>query len=171
MNCARCEERLSDYLEESLAAEGMQEMELHFESCTACRDLRDDVATIMGWGKDYPVHTAPAWLPSRIVANTPQVVRLTWRDLLVGAWRGMTEPRFAMSLLTATIVLGWMSSVAGFTPNVGGFIRNPAAVYYGMEGVVQRAYGEVVRNYYRSPLVNQIQYQIHTRIEQLRENS
>ena len=171
MNCANCEERLSDYLEQALPQDLMEAMEEHFTACAMCRELRDDVALIMDMRVHVAVHTPPPWLGGRIVASTPQVVRVTWRDLFAGIWQGLYEPRFAMSLLTATIVMGWMSSLAGFTPSMGAFIRNPAAIYYGMEGAVHRAYGEAVRNYYRSPLVNQIQYQIHTRIEQLRENS
>ena len=72
-----------------------------------------------------------------------------------------------MSFFTAALVLSWMGSLAGISPDWATVVRNPAAIYYGAQGAANRAYDEAVRKVYRSPLVSEIQ----TRIEQLREIS
>jgi hypothetical protein len=171
MNCNYFEDRLSDYLENTLDAAERPAVELHFQSCASCGPLLAGVREVMQWGKEFPVEPAPAWLSTRIVANTPIVVRVTWRDWVATVWRNVSEPRFAMSLLTSMLMIGWIGSMAGITPSDLSVVRHPSEIYYGVEGWASRVYGDAVRNYYSSPLVNSIQCHIHTRIEQFRENS
>jgi len=76
-----------------------------------------------------------------------------------------------MALMTSTLMIGWLGSTAGITASDLSMVRNPSAIYYGVEGWASRIYGDAVRNIYSSPFVNSIQCQIHTRIEQFRENS
>jgi hypothetical protein len=171
MNCAYCEDRMSDYIENTLSVEERAVLDLHFQSCGSCSELRSGVVEVLQWGKSFPIQEPAVWLPARIVANTPTVVRLTWKDLWSAAWQTVSEPRFALALFTATLVLGWLGNVTGISPSVATLVRHPTAIYYGIEGLANRAYGDLVRNYYGSPLVREIQCQIHTRIEQFRENS
>jgi len=171
MNCAYCEERLSDYLENALIVSERAAMESHLQGCSYCTELLDGVRQVIQWGRDFQVQPAPAWLAPRIVANTPQVVRVTWADWRRNAWRQICEPRFALALLTATLVLGWMGSLAGITADDLAIVRQPSAIYYRFGGWANRVYGDAVRGYYGSSLVNAIQCQIHTQIEQFRENS
>jgi hypothetical protein len=113
---------------------------------------------------------------SCLVAHTyrcehPAGRRITWRDWLVGAWKNVCEPRVAMALLTSTLVLGWMGNLAGISAPDIATLRHPVAVYHRIGGWANRLYGDAVRSYYSSPIVNAIQCQIHSRIEQFRENS
>jgi anti-sigma factor RsiW len=170
MNCAHCEERMSDYLEDALNTSERMELEAHLQVCIACNDLLQSVRTVMRWGKDLQEQTPPAWLSSRIAANTPLVVRITWRDWVVNVWKGVSEPRFALSLLTSIFMLGWMGQLAGFSAADVSMVRHPSAIYQRMEGWANRAYGDAVRGYYSSSVVRTIQCQI-SRIELLRENS
>ena len=78
--------------------------------------------------------------------------------------------RLAPATLTSMIMLGWMGSLAGITAGDLALVRHPSAIYYRMEGLANRIYGDAVRSYY-TPLVNEIQCQINSRIEQYRENS
>jgi predicted anti-sigma-YlaC factor YlaD len=167
MNCTHCEERLSDYLEGSVDGAERDALDVHLQSCSACAGLLSNMRDVMAWGRHFPVYDVPAWLPLRILANTPQLAREHWTDTLVAAWRCMTQPRVAMGLFTATLVLGWLGSLAGISPNWNSVVRNPAGIYYEAQGAMNRAYGEAIRRYYRSPIVNEIK----TRIEQLREIS
>ena len=171
MNCAYCEERLSGHIEGTLEPSERAAVEAHLQSCSVCRELLDGVRSVMGWGKELQVQLPPAWLASRILANTPQVVRITWRDWFSSAWKNVCEPRFALALLTSTLVLGWMGSMAGISAADVAMVRHPSAIYYRMGGWANRIYGDAVRSYYTSPIVNTIQCQIHSRIEQYRENS
>jgi len=171
MNCTYCEDRLSDYLEGALDAVERGLVEEHLKSCLVCNELLDGVRTVMHWGKDLPAQLPAPWLASRIVSNTPHVIRVTWRDWMVGVWKNVCEPRFALAVLTSTLMLGWMGSLAGITLADVALVRHPSAIYNRMGGFANRLYGDAVRSYYSSPLVNAIQCQIHSRIEQFRENS
>jgi anti-sigma factor RsiW len=167
ITCALCEERMSDYLEHVLGQADQSAMEVHLESCVACSALLADMTKVVDWGKTFPVHEAPLWLPSRIIANTPLVERERWIDTLTRAWKWIFDPRAAMGVFTATLVLSWLGNLAGISPDWTTVVRNPTAIYYEAQGAVNRAYDEAVRKYYRSPLVTGIR----TRIEQLREIS
>jgi anti-sigma factor RsiW len=171
MNCAHCEDQLSAYLEDALETSERLDVEAHLQTCAACSELLEGVREVMQWGKNFSVPEPPLWLPARIVANTPHVVRITWKDWLVGAWRNVSEPRFAMVLLASMLVLGWMGSLAGISAPDIATLRHPVAVYHRIGGWANRMYGEAIRTYYSSPIVNAIQCQIHSRIEQFRENS
>ena len=171
MNCIHCEEQLSAYLEDALDGAERAAVEAHLHSCASCSELLDGVRQVIQWGREFQSPLPASWLPTRIVANTPLVVRITWRDWFAGAWNRISEPRFALALLTSTIVLGWMGSIAGISAPDVATLRHPSAVYYRMGGWANRIYGDAVRTYYNSTLVNAIQCQIQTRIEQFRENS
>jgi hypothetical protein len=171
MNCTYCEDRLSDYLENGLDSQERASVAMHLQSCSGCNELLEGVRNVMRWGRELPVQLPPPWLSHRIIANTPQVVRITWRDWATTAWRNLVEPRFALSLLTSTIMLGWMGSLAGISMEDVAMVRHPSAIYYRMEGAANRLYGGAVRSIYSSPILNAIQCQLHSRIEQFRENS
>jgi len=171
MNCNYFEERVSDYLENTLSGPERLVMEEHLSSCPACSELLEGVRQVMLWRNELSDHTPSPWLASRIVANTPQVIRITWRDWFVNAWRSVSEPRFALGLLTSVLMLAWMGNVVGISASDLAMVRHPSAIYNRMEGWANRVYGDAIRSYYSSPLVNTIQCQIHRRIEQYRENS
>jgi len=167
MNCLHCEERMSEYLEYALDAVERSTMDLHLHVCADCRALLASMREVLAWGKAFPVYEAPPWLATRIVANTPRVARASWLDPLASVWKWISEPRIALMFFTATLVLSWLGSAAGISPDWGTIVRHPTAIYYGAQGTLNRAYEEAVRRYYRSPLVTGIR----TRIEQLREIS
>ena len=171
MNCNHCEDRFSDYLEQTLPANEQAIVESHLNSCVACRELLAGVRQVLQFGRELAEQVPPAWLSSRIVANTPQVIRITWRDWFVTAWRNVMEPRFALGLLTSTLMLGWMGSIVGITPSDVVALRHPSAIYNRVGGWANRLYGDAVRGYYNSPLVHEIQCQLNSRFEQFRENS
>jgi hypothetical protein len=168
MNCAKCEEQMSNFLENALTATEREAMELHLQTCQACTELLVAMTEVLAWGKSFPVFEAPLWLPIRIIANTPNIERESWLDTITSIGRWIIEPRTAMAFFTATLVLSWLGGLAGISAaNWTTVVRDPAAIYYGAQGMLNRAYDEAVRSYYRSPVVTEIQ----TRIEQLREIS
>src|SRR5215475_548590 len=115
MNCANFEELLSDYLENTLSPAERLSAERHLAACMNCSALVADVGAILGWAKAFPVHVPPQWLPSKIVADTPHVVRETWLDTLAAMWRRILEPRAAMAILTAMVVFAWMGGQLGIS--------------------------------------------------------
>ena len=96
MNCTYFEERVSDYLEDALSAADRSAMDEHLLSCSACAELLDGVRHVMHWREELPAVVPPTWLAHRIVANTPQVIRITWRDWIVKASTSMRAPTFAL---------------------------------------------------------------------------
>jgi len=167
MNCTTVEELASDYLEHALDEVRASSVALHLQSCSACTELLQGISEVWSAAKFFPVYEPPAWLATRIVANTPRIARESWVDTIAAMWKWIIEPRTAMAVFTAILVLGWMGSMVGITPNWVAAVRNPGALYYGAHSALDRAYDEAIRKYYRSPLVTEIQ----TRIEQLREIS
>jgi hypothetical protein len=167
MNCTRCEELMSDYLEHAISANDRDQIESHLQLCAACSELLSGMTDVLAWAGSFPTYEAPSWLTARIVANTPRIARESWIETLRLAWRWITEPRTAMMVFTATLVLGWMGSLAGISPDWAEIVRNPTSIYYEGEAAVNRAYAGAVRAYYQLPLVTEIEVQI----EQLREIS
>jgi hypothetical protein len=168
MNCTRCEEQLSDYLEDALGAGERDAMDAHLRTCQSCHELVVSLRDVLMAVQNFPVYDPPLWIPTRILANTPLVARETWRDTLSGMVRWIREPRMAMIVFTATVVLSWMGSLAGVSPaGVARVIQDPAILYYEAETRLNRAYGTAIRTYYSTPIVTQI----HSQIERLREIS
>ena len=167
MNCATVEELASDYLEGSLTAANRAAVAAHLQTCSECAVLLAGITDVMSAGRAFPVYEPPAWLATRIVAKTPRIARESWLDTIGAVWKWIVEPRTAMALFTAVLVLGWMGSIAGVSPDWAAAVRNPSSIYYGAHSMLNRAYDEAIRKYYRSPLVTEIQ----TRIEQIREIS
>ena len=155
LNCAECEEKLSDYIERSLSEVERAGVELHLRSCQSCHELVSGMKLVIDASRDFPVYAPPAWLASRIVANTPPS-RMLLRDRLAALWQSLGEPRTALAIFTAAIVLGWIG---------GGTVRE--AVFNRAESVVSCAYDHAVRTYYRSPVV----IELHARIDEFMENS
>ena len=157
MNCRDCEERMSDYLENAVSVSDRHQIELHLESCATCSELLSGMRDVLSWGESFPVYEAPGWLPSRIVANTPRRLRESWLETLRLAGQWIVQPRTAMVIFTATLVLGWLGSLAGISPDWAAIVRNPAAVYYQGQATVNCMYQGAVRAYYQSPLAAEIE--------------
>ena len=165
MNCTYCEERISDYLEGALSPSDRAELDVHFQACAACSELLGDVRRLLE--STFPIHAAPEWLAPRIIANTPYVVRETWADTFRTAWQWLMEPRTAMAVFTAVLVIGWLGGQAGISRDTLSDLSSPSVVVDEAQGLLSGAYNAAVRAYYRSPVVATI----YCRIEQLRERS
>src|SRR5262245_1983950 len=129
MKCAQCEERMSDYLENALAVVDRHDIELHLQSCNACSELLAGMRHVITWGETFPVYEPPSGLPARIVSSTPRIAHESWTDTLLLAWRWLIEPRIAMAIFTATLVIGWLGALAGVSPNWEAIVRDPASIY------------------------------------------
>jgi len=156
MNCMDCEERMSAYLERTLEDNLRLAVEAHLHSCAECREVFAGVASFVETGKSFPIHETPAWMASRIVANTPVSERKSLRAAIADTWKTLGEPRTALAIFTAAMVIGWFSGVS-----VRESILNKA------ESVLSCTYDRAIRSYYRSPLI----IEIHSRFDQLMENS
>jgi anti-sigma factor RsiW len=155
LNCTDCEEKLSDYIERSLGEAERTVVELHLHSCRSCNELVSGMMHVIAAGREFPIYAPPEWLASRIVANTPPTPT-SLRGRLAAMWQSLGEPRTALAIFTAAIVMGWVG---------GGTARE--AIFNRAENVVSCAYDHAIRSYYRSPVV----IELHAKIDQLMENS
>ena len=166
MNCQDCETRLSDYIEHAPSvtadrAEAVRdEMDLHFKECQACSELLEGMTQVIEAGALFPAYEPPPWLATRIIANTPQDRKDSLRDVLSKVWRSLGEPRTALAIFTATVVIGWFGGVTA-----------RASVFNRAQSAVSCAYDRAVRTYYRSPMVIEIHSQIQSTYDRILENS
>src|SRR5262245_54955238 len=72
MNCNRCEELMSDYLENALDQSERDALELHFKDCADCKQLLAGMTKVLEWGRTFPVHEASAQLQMRIIESVPR---------------------------------------------------------------------------------------------------
>jgi Putative zinc-finger len=165
MNCKQCEERMSDYLENAISVADRHQFEFHLQSCAACSELLSGMKDVLAWGSSFPIYEAPQWLPSRILANTPRIARESGVETLRLAWRWITQPRTAMAVFTAILVLGWLGNLAGISPDWGAIVRNPTSIYDQGEAAVSCVYEGAVHAYYSSALVTEIEAQIEQLME------
>jgi hypothetical protein len=147
---------MSGYLEQTLEDNLRLAVEAHLHSCAECREVFAAVASLVETGKSFPILEAPVWMASRIVANTPVDERKSLRAAIGDIWRTLGEPRTALGIFTAAVVIGWFSGVP-----VRETILNKA------ESVLSCTYDRAIRSYYRSPVI----IEIHSRFDQLMENS
>jgi anti-sigma factor RsiW len=165
-DCRQVERHLDAYVEQTAGPQEREATRRHLERCPSCRELAACIREAFDWTADFPELGPPDWLATRILANTPPVVRERWRDTFLGAWRWITEPRMAMTVFASVFILGWVSNVLGMPLDVSGMVRNPSGALYSAEGVMSQVYDQAVRSYYRSPIV----HEIYCRIEQLKES-
>jgi predicted anti-sigma-YlaC factor YlaD len=167
-DCSTFEDRLSEFIDGLMSGDDALMMTGHLAECGSCRQVLDAIKGVVGIGQQFPVYEAPEWLVTRIVANTPRTERETWMDTISGIGRWIVEPRMAMTVFTAVLVLGWMSNMAGIPLSPASF-TNPSAVYYSVEELADDMYNWSVRFYYGVP--HTVVGEIQSRIEQLRESS
>lgn len=182
-SCARVTEQLSDLIDGQLSGDEEHAVIMHLAGCDSCSRIQESMAGLVGWGREFPTYEAPAGLLTRILEDTRPVppemrpeanpqwvltVRETWFETLLGIGRWIVEPRTAMAMFTAVLVLGWMSNIAGVSLEPSA-LSNPSAVYYSVEELADDVYDRSVRFYYRVPhaVIGEIQF----RIEQMRERS
>src|SRR5262245_7099203 len=104
MNCAHCEERMSDCLEVALRPYERRTVHWDLQSCRACSDLHAGMTDVLAWARTCPVHERPSWLPARILANTPRLARERWTDTIAVIWKWIADPRPALGLFTEALV-------------------------------------------------------------------
>ena len=153
LSCAEVREHLSERLDRRSAGYGAP-LDTHLAACPECREAREVMAEAMDWAKRIPSREPPRWLAARIVAVTPPLrpksVREAGFDALAGVRRWFVEPRIAMSVFSAVLVLSWMTRITG-VPLDPSALRNPSAVYHGVETLAGDVYDRSVRFYYGVP--------------------
>lgn len=114
-SCVQIEERLSDYLDNSLTEGERTEFRAHVDACAHCAPLLAQVNHITQRIRDLELEPAPPMLVSRILDQTlgPRKAkrqRLAWIPVL---W----NPRFATGAVTVLATLLIIFHAAGVKPS------------------------------------------------------
>ncbi len=98
MLCREFEDYISDYCDGLLGEAEQKSLATHAASCSACRELLQDVRNIIQLGRRFPADPAPARLEERILAATLGTQeRFSWKDLLTGNFAFLNRvPRLVM---------------------------------------------------------------------------
>ena len=144
MNCDKCQDLVSDFLDGALSHEDQKTLNLHLEECLSCADVRTDLESIVSFCKtqrgEYsaPPNEQALWLRIRnVIESTPSPkpaeATATPRRSLISRWAGRTwQLSFSqMAASVAAIVLLVSLSTAvgmrGFRAGQSSKAQAPAA--------------------------------------------
>lgn len=126
MNCDKCQDLVSDFVDGALSHEDQNTLNLHLEECLSCADVRNDLQSIIGFCKtqrgEYgpPPNEQALWLRIRnvIEANDIAAPKATMAQpaRAVSSWIGRTwELSFSQLAASAAIIvlLVSLSTVVG----------------------------------------------------------
>jgi hypothetical protein len=146
MNCDKCEDLISDFLDGALSREDQTMLNAHLEECLGCASVRTDLQSLVGFCHTQrgqysaPPNEKALWLRIRNVieaeaaTGTAAPVRAggnSWTNWLSRSWE-LSFPQLAaaaavivlvVSLSTAVGLRRWQSGATAFTPSRGGADR------------------------------------------------
>ncbi len=71
MNCEKCQDLISDFLDGALSREDQTTLNSHLEECLGCADVRNDLQSIVGFCQDQRgEYTAPPNETSAVAAHS-----------------------------------------------------------------------------------------------------
>jgi hypothetical protein len=105
MNCEKCQEQLSDFLDGTLGHAEHASVSAHLAACADCADAREEFNSILAAARDAHEHLyAPAderalWLRVRAaVESEDRVAAVAATGTRVGCWSRLLNARFQLSL-------------------------------------------------------------------------
>jgi hypothetical protein len=149
MDCARCEEKLSEYLERTLPEQEKREIGRHLEDCADCSVLLDEMKSILAVSQNFPGEELDDRLLERILLRTSGQPRTRhfWEDLRHFSLRTMLTPRFASGAVLATLFLLLMANLGFPRISTVASTLSPRQVFRQLDMGVQRIYGKGLQAY------------------------
>lgn len=112
--CADFEDRLTDFLEGTLARADEEAATAHLETCGNCRALVEDVRATLSLCQQAEQLEPPAKLAERILEQTVGKPRpLAWLEQARAWMRPIMEPRFALSFAMALFSVSLVINALG----------------------------------------------------------
>jgi hypothetical protein len=137
MNCEKCQDLISDFLDGALSHEDRITLNLHLEECLGCAEVRDDLQAIVGFCQAHrgeysaPPNEKALWQRVRImieagassgaVAATP-ARRNLWTNWAGRSWE-LSFPQLAASVAVIALVVS-LSTYVGMRHLPGGETGN-----------------------------------------------
>ena len=140
MNCDKCEDLISDFLDGALSQEDQTMLNAHLEECLGCASVRTDLQSLVGFCHTQrgqysaPPNETALWLRIRNVIEAEARIgtaapvpagRNFWTNWLSRSWE-LSFPQLAaaaavivlvVSLSTAVGLRRWQSGATGSTPS------------------------------------------------------
>jgi hypothetical protein len=160
MNCAEIEILICDYVDGTLSADRMAEVERHFAECPACAEMaRDSAAAVAFIGRAAEVAPPPE-LVTRILFDAPwrknRPVAKGVRSKLSGWLSPVLQPKFVMGAAMTILSFSILSQLAPVR-QLRATDLEPKAVWRGLENRVLDAWDRSVKFYDNLKFVYQIQ--------------
>jgi|ERR1043166_6681847 hypothetical protein len=125
MNCEKCQDLISDFVDGALSREEQATLNSHLEECFECADVRNDLQSIVGFCQanrgDYaaPPNERALWLRIRNMIETgadagavaPAPARRSWSAWLGRSWE-LSVPQLAASVAAIVLVVS-LSTIVG----------------------------------------------------------
>jgi len=125
MNCEKCQDLISDFVDGSLSHQDQATLNSHLEECFLCADVRDDLQSIVGFCQsqrgeyEAPPNERALWLRIRNMIETgaePDAAAAPERRKFWSSWTGrsweLSLPQLAASVAAIVLVVS-LSTIVG----------------------------------------------------------
>ena len=126
MNCEKCTDLISDFVDGSLTQEERSTLSQHLDECLSCADVRSDLHSIISFCEsqrgqyEAPPNDKALWLRIRNVieaetvsaAAVPAVPRRSWTAWIGKTWE-LSFPQLAAATAAIVLIVS-LSTVVGF---------------------------------------------------------
>ena len=105
MDCAQIEERLSEYMESSLPANEMTDIDLHLKKCRSCSDLINEMRSLVTACQHYPsLEVDPNLLEKILLRTSGRPLTPSFREQLFQYLvRPLRNPQYAVGACLAIL--------------------------------------------------------------------
>jgi hypothetical protein len=149
MDCSQIEERLSEYMEGSLASIERDKIAEHIAKCAHCSGLLNEMQSVLAACKNFPKLKIDSNLVESILIRTTGHGRTrTLREKFQAySFRSMLTLRFAANAAIATLLI--ILSIKLMMPHITTVVSaaSPAEALQAMDRGVQRLYSKGIRAY------------------------
>jgi len=171
MDCAKIEQRLSDYMESSLPADEMILVKKHLEECRSCSALLDAMRSVVSTCDSYPaLELDPDLLETILLRTSGRPRTLSFRERFSQyVRRPLLTPRLAAGISLATMFLAFTTYL--MMPRMSAVMSSiaPSDLLQLMDRGVQQLYGEGLKAYYKkNDLQAQLSYYKNSAMNKLR---
>ncbi|MBP1608543.1 MAG: hypothetical protein H6Q04_778 [Acidobacteria bacterium] len=149
MNCAGCEEKLSEYLEQALPEPEGRDIDRHLEDCAKCSALLEEMKSMLAVSRNFPDEELDDRLLEKILLRTSGQPRKRhfWEELRHFSPGTLLTPRFASGAVLATLFLVLLANLVFPRTSTMAAVLSPQQIFRQLDIGVQQIYGKGLQAY------------------------
>ena len=149
MDCSRIEQQLSGYMESSLHADEMNQVEEHLKSCLHCSELLNEMRSVASLCQSYPtLELDPDFLERILLRTSGRPRTQSFQERFQRYfWGPLLTPRFAAGAVLATLFLALTLNLMMPRISTALSLLSPPEMLRIIDRGVQRLYGEGLKVY------------------------